>query len=174
MPRQRQEHWKESDGDAQSLTIEEADKDRAKANNEPPSPNSREASTNSPSLSGSSVPYPFDSQSSLENESGSRGMYHDKVDTLPELTRCLARRKSLFERIIEKLHLSKNYLPGHVKGEVDQIIHSRWSSSRSLLRQAYASIAVNEYCSGYGKVAAIENLDQDFSMYVFRNRRLFF
>lgn len=134
MPRQRQENWKESDGDVQSLTIEEADRDCDKVNNEPPSPNSQEASTESRSLSGSSVPYPFDSQSSLENESGSHGMYHNKVDTLPELTRRLARRKSLLERIIEKLHLSKSYLPGHVKGEVDQIIHSRWSSLYLVLR----------------------------------------
>lgn len=174
MPGQRQENRNEGDGDLQSLTIEEADRRRDKVNSEPPSPNSPQASTKSPSLSGSSVPYPFDSQSSLENESGSRGMYRNVVETLAELTRCLARRKSLLDRIIEKLHLSKSYLPGHVKGEVDQIIHSRRSSPCLVLRHAYAFIAVNEYCSGYGKVAAIENLDPDFSMYVFQNRHLLF
>lgn len=70
-------------------------------------------------------------------------------------------------RIIDKLQPSKRYLPGHSKGEVDQIIHSRRSSPLFCDRQAYAFIAVNEYCSGYGKVAAIENLDPDFSMYAF-------
>lgn len=83
------------------------------------------------------------------------------------MTQRSARRKSLIGRIIDKLHLSKSYLPGHIKGEVDQIIHSRKSSRLLNVRQAYAFIAVNEYCSGYGKVAAIENLDPDFSMYVF-------
>ena len=34
-------------------------------------------------------------------------------------------RKPLIRRVMESLHLSKSYLPGHVKGEVDQIIHSR-------------------------------------------------
>ena len=83
------------------------------------------------------------------------------------MTQHSARRKSLIGRIIDKLHLSKSYLPGHVKGEVDQIIHSRKSSRLSVVRHAYAFIAVNEYSSGYGKVAAIEDLDPDFSMYVF-------
>lgn len=128
MPGPRQENCIAGDGDLQSLTRNQTETGRDQINNEP---NSQEASIKSPSRSGSSVPCPFDSQSSLENEDGSH-----------------ARRKSLIGRIIDKLHLSKSYLPGHIKGEVDQIIHS-----------------LNEYCSGYGKVAAIENLDPDFSIY---------
>lgn len=42
-----------------------------RSTNDPPSPNSQEASIRSPSRSDSSLPYRFDSQSSLENENGS-------------------------------------------------------------------------------------------------------
>lgn len=118
------------DGDP-SFPANQTKVELGQVNNEPASPKSQEASIESPSGIGSSTPFPFDSQSSLENEDGSR-----------------ARGKSLVGRIIERLHLHKSYLPGHVKGEVDQIIHS-----------------LNEYCSGYGKVAAIENLDPDFTIY---------
>ena len=153
--------------DLQSLTTIQAETGCDEVNNEPPSQNSQEASTRSPSRSRSSVPNPFDSQSSLENENGSHSMYRNTLETnVKELTRWVARRKSLIRRIIDKLHLSKSYLPGHVKGEIDQIIHSRESSFLLILRRAYAFIAVNEYCSGYGKVAAIEDLDSDFLMYV--------
>ena len=153
--------------DLQSLTTTQATTGCDQVNNKPPSPNSQEASSKSPRRSGSSVPRPFDSQSSLENENGSHGTCRITLETnVKELTRWIARRKTLIRRIIDKLHLSKSYLPGHVKGEVDQIIHSREFPSLLNLRKAYAFVGVNEYCSGYGKVAAIENLDSDFLMYV--------
>lgn len=114
-----------------SGTTKHAETTRDQTNNELPSPNSPEASTTSLSHSGSSIPYPFESQSFLRNENAGQ-----------------AKGMSLVGRIIDKLNLSQSYLPGHVKGEVDQIIHS-----------------LNQYCSGYGKVAAIENLDPQFLMF---------
>lgn len=87
------------------------------------------------------------------------------------MTSWLARRKGAIRRIIDKLHLSKSYLPGHAKGDVDQIIHSRKFSPLSLVGQAYAVIAVDDYCAGYGKVAAVEDLDSDFLMCVFSESR---
>ena len=50
--------------------------------NEPQSTNYQEASIKSSSGSGSSLPYPFDSQSSLENEDGGLGMHHDMIGSL--------------------------------------------------------------------------------------------
>ncbi len=112
--------------DLQSLTTKHAETGCDQVSHEPPSPNSQEAPTGTPSRSGSSVPYPFESQSSLENENGSHGTYHYTLEThVKQLTRWLARRKSLISRIVEMLHLSKSYLPDHVKGEVNQIIPSR-------------------------------------------------
>lgn len=46
-------------------------------------------------------------------------------------------------------------------------IHVRYVPPSLPRHQAYTCTAVNEYCSGYGKVAAIEDLDPDFLMYVF-------
>lgn len=43
---------------------------------------------------------------------------------------------------------------------------ARKPSPLLVVRQAYTLSVVNEYCSGYGKVAAIENLDSDFLMCV--------
>lgn len=52
------------------------------------------------------------------------------------------------------------------KGDVDQIIHSRKSCFVESFGKVYIFLPVNEYCSGYGKVAAVENLDPDFLMCV--------
>ena len=74
--------------DLRSLTTKHAETGCDQVNHEPPSPNSQDASIRSPSRSGSSVPYPFDSQSSLENENGSHRMYHNTVEThVKQLTR---------------------------------------------------------------------------------------
>ncbi|KAF6237537.1 hypothetical protein HO173_004427 [Letharia columbiana] len=101
MPALRQANWNVSDGDLQSSTTNYAQAGRDQVYENPSSP------TESPRHSVSSLPYPFDSQSSLENDNGSH-----------------AWRRSLIARIIDTFQLSKSYLPGHVKGDVDQIIHS--------------------------------------------------
>ncbi|KAL9075474.1 MAG: hypothetical protein Q9161_001546 [Pseudevernia consocians] len=126
-----QENWNVGHGDLQSLATNQAETGRDHVSDEPPSPNRQVASIKYPSHSGSSLPYPFDSQPSLNNGNGSH-----------------ARKTTLVRRIIEKFHVLESHLPGYIKGEVDQIIPS-----------------LNDYCSGYGKVAAIENLDSEFLIY---------
>lgn len=80
----RQENRNAGDGDLQSFTANQAEIGRDKVNNETSSPNSQEASIDCPSGIGSSIPYPFDSQSSLENDNGSHGMYRNTVVSLSE------------------------------------------------------------------------------------------
>ena len=107
------------------VTTNHAETTRGQTNNEPPSPNSPEASTMSPSHIGSSVPYPFESQSFARNDDARKGTRCSITEIVPRLTRWPAKGMSLVSRIIDKLHLSQSHLPGHVKGEIDQIIHSR-------------------------------------------------
>ena len=130
MQRLRQNNWNLGDGHLTSVTTNHAETTRDQTYSKLPSPDSQEASTKSPSHSGSSIPYPFESQSSLKNENASRGTRCSIVEIVLRLTRWPAKGMSLVGRIIDKLHLSKRHLskrhlPGHVKGEVDQIIHSR-------------------------------------------------
>ena len=107
------------------VTTNHAETARDQTNNELPSPDSPEASTTSPSCGGSSIPYPFESQSFLKNENADQGTRYGITKIVLRLTRWPARGMSLVRRIIHKLRLSQSHLPGHVKGEVDQIIHSR-------------------------------------------------
>lgn len=74
MSRLRQGNLNAGDSDLRPLTTNPAEMGHDQVNNEPPSPNSQEASRDLPSPSGSSIPYPFDSPSSLEHESGSYRM----------------------------------------------------------------------------------------------------
>lgn len=82
MPSLRQDHRNVDDGDLQSLKTNGNETRRHQANNEPPNTNIQQASMKSPSSSDSSVPYPFDSQSSLENEEVSHGVYCNTVETM--------------------------------------------------------------------------------------------
>ncbi|KAL2056583.1 hypothetical protein ABVK25_002977 [Lepraria finkii] len=81
--------------------------------------------------SSDSVAIPFDSQSSLEEDTSNN-----------------EKRRSFRRRVTTALHISKRYKRGFSKGRVEQITHS-----------------LNEYPRGYGKVAAIENLDSDLLVY---------
>lgn len=76
MPALRQANWNVSDGDLQSSTTNYAQAGRDQVYENPSSP------TESPRHSVSSLPYPFDSQSSLENDNGSHGMYRTEVETM--------------------------------------------------------------------------------------------
>ena len=78
----RQENCNVGDGDLQSVTRNQKEIGRDQINNQPPSSNSREASLKSPSRSDSSIPYPFDSQSSLENEDGNHGMLGNTIEIM--------------------------------------------------------------------------------------------
>ena len=108
-----------------SVTTNPAETTRGQKTNELPSPDCPEASTISPIHSGSSIPYPFESQSFVKNENAGQGTRCSISEMVLRLTKWPAKRMSLVSRIIDKLHLSQSHLPGHVKGEVDQIIHSR-------------------------------------------------
>ena len=108
-----------------SVPINHAETTRDQTDDESPSPHSPRASTTPPSHSGSSIPCSFQSQSFVRNENAGRGTRCSITEILLSLTRWPARGMSLVSRIIDKLHLFQSHLPGHVKGEVDQIIHSR-------------------------------------------------
>ena len=108
-----------------SVTTNHAETTRDQTNNELPIPDSQEASTTSPSHSSSSISYPFESQSFVRNENAGQGTRCSITDIVLRLTGWPARGMSLLSRIIHNLHLSQSHLPGHVKGEVDQIVHSR-------------------------------------------------
>ena len=77
MLRPRQEASKAGDGDPPILSNQIGKGRQQDVHNEPQSANCQEASIKSSSGSGSSLPYPFDSQSSLENEDGGLGMHHN-------------------------------------------------------------------------------------------------
>lgn len=69
------------DGDP-SFPANQTKVELGQVNNEPASPKSQEASIESPSGIGSSTPFPFDFQSSLENEDGSHGTYRNTVESM--------------------------------------------------------------------------------------------
>ena len=84
MQRPRQEARDVGDGDLPTLT-NQVEPDRDQGNGEPPAPTGQDGSINSSShqsRNGSSIPYPFDSQSSLENEDGSHGTYRSKIESI--------------------------------------------------------------------------------------------
>ena len=107
------------------INHDDSETTRYQTNNELPNPDSPGASTTSPSHSGSRISYLFESQSFVRNENAGRGTRCSITEILLSVTRWPAREMSLVSRIIDKLHLFQSHLPGHVKGEVDQIIHSR-------------------------------------------------
>ena len=75
MLRPKQEASAAGDGDPPILPNQIGQRHQQDNNhNEPQSTNCQEASIKSSSGTGSSLPYPFDSQSSLENEDGGLGM----------------------------------------------------------------------------------------------------
>ena len=125
MQRLPEDHWNLGDGHLKSVTTNHSERTRDHTNNELPSPDSPEASTTSPSHNGTNIPYPFESQSFVKNESAGQGTRCSITEIVVRLTRWPAKGMSMISRIIDKLRLSRSHLPGHVKGEVDQIIHSR-------------------------------------------------
>ena len=52
-------------------------------NNQPPILNDHEASIGSSSRGGSHTSYPFDSQTSLENQDGGKGTYRGTIQAMP-------------------------------------------------------------------------------------------
>lgn len=82
MPAPRQANCNVSDGDLQGSALNHAQAGGDQVYENLSRPNSQEASTESPSPSVSSLPYPFDSLSSLENDNGSHGMYRNEIETM--------------------------------------------------------------------------------------------
>ena len=79
MLRPRQEASTAGDGHLPTLPNHIGNGRQQDNHDEPQSTNYQEASIKFSSGSGSSLPYPFDSQSSLENENGGLGMHHNII-----------------------------------------------------------------------------------------------
>ena len=87
----------------------------------------------SPTDSISSIPYPFESQSSLDEESGdSRKSIPCKRWTQP-LKLGIERRRPIRAQIQEILRLSKRYPDGYESGRINQLIRSCRYNSLNLL-----------------------------------------
>ena len=126
----------------------------------------QEASIRASSRSGSEVAIPFDSQSSLEEDTSNNGTYRAIIPrSLAGLIWPAEKRRSYRRRITTALHISKRYKRGFSKGRVEQITHSREHCRPGTTVIVDMQMVVNEYPRGYGKVAAIENLDSDLLVY---------
>lgn len=88
-------------------------------------PDNENTSTRTSRRSNSALPFPFDSESSLDQENGSNGAHEICVgEVFAKLIGMAAKHASLGSRIQKALGLSKKYPPGFTKGLVDQIIRS--------------------------------------------------
>ncbi|KAL6713931.1 hypothetical protein ACLMJK_008425 [Lecanora helva] len=106
-----------------------------------------EASVQRSTRSQSTIPWPFDSGSSLAEENPRPNS------------------RSLAHRMVKALHPHKSYPAGYRKGKIEQIVRSRKRLDDYGICLTYILQSVDEYPTGYSKVAGIENLDSEFLIY---------
>ena len=125
----------------------------AQSNDFKDSPTTARDSTRTASKSTTETSDAFGSESSLE------------IDDASDTTSSSKEERLFWRRLSRAFGLYKRYPPGHEKGRVKQRVHSRKYCVPAEDTVLNVGFAVDEYAAGYGRVAAIQNLDSDFIMY---------